>query len=321
MILKSAGLPSRRMIIAAIIIVLVNLAMMITLAQLPWFGRVITVVGAIFVALVILVRKDVSATPVWFIVLLTVAVQLPELFFLPRTSDDAYRYVWDGRVLLAGIDPYRFIPLDPALVHLRDPVLFPVGELPLINRPGVPTIYPPIAQRWFGLIAFFTPPGAGTLGVQIAAVGAVVTTTWLLARFLESRRGWALLYGACPAVALEAANGAHLDAISALCVFGLGWAAAHKRHWLAGLFLGLAAGIKLVPLLLIPAFLRRGRWRTALTGTGLLLVSYLPHIVAVGVLVFGSCPGIGARRVTTESAGLPCSVGYRSTGVPPPPYC
>jgi hypothetical protein len=279
------------MIIAALIIVLINLAMMIVLAQLPWFGRVITLVGMIFVGLVIFVRKDAARTPIWFVLLVTLAVQLPELYFLPRTSDDAYRYVWDGRVLLAGVDPYRFVPLDPALAHLRDPLLFPEGEPPLINRPGVPTIYPPIAQLWFALVALFTPKVVGTLGVQIAAAGAVILTTLLLARFLGDRGGWALLYGACPAVALEAANGAHLDAISALCVFGLGWAAVRRRHWLAGVFLGLAGGLKLVPLLLLPVFLRRGRWRTALTAVGLIVASYLPHLVAVGVLVLGFLPG------------------------------
>ena len=279
------------MIIAALIIVLINLAMMIALAQLHWFGRVIALVGMIFVGLAIFVRKDAARTPIWFVLLVTLAVQLPELLFLPRTSDDAYRYVWDGRVLLAGIDPYRFVPLDPALAHLRDPLLFPEGEPPLINRPGVPTIYPPIAQLWFALVALFTPKVVGTLGVQIAAAGAVILTTWLLARFLGDRSGWALLYGACPAVALEAANGAHLDAISALCVLGLGWAAVRRRHWLAGVFLGLAGGLKLVPLLLLPVFLRRGRWRTALTAVGLVAASYLPHLVAVGVLVLGFLPG------------------------------
>jgi hypothetical protein len=284
-------LPSCRLIIAALIIVSVNLLMMITLARFHWFGRVILVVGMIFLALVIMVRKEAARAPIWFVVLLTIAVQLPQLFFQPRTSDDAYRYIWDGRVLLAGVDPYRFVPLDSALVGLRDPLLFPEGEPPLINRPGVPTIYPPIAQLWFASVAFVTPRAAGTLGLQIAAAGAVVLTAWLLARFLGSRQGWALLYGACPAVALEAANGAHLDAISALCVFGLGWAAVRRRHWLAGFFLGLAGGIKLVPLLLVPAFLRRGRWRTTLTGVGLVTASYLPHLVAVSVLVLGFLPG------------------------------
>ena len=103
-------------------------------------------------------------------------------------------------------------------------------------------------------MAFFTPRAAGTAGfADRGSRGGRVDRTWLLARFLGGRSGWALLYGACPAVALEAANGAHLDAISALCVFGLGWAAVRRRHWLAGVFLGLAGGLKLVPLLLAPS--------------------------------------------------------------------
>jgi hypothetical protein len=142
-------LPSRRMIIAALIIILINFAMMIVLAQLHWFGRVIAVVGMIFIGLVIVMRKDAARAPIWFVVVVTLAIQLPHLLFVPRTSDDAYRYIWDGRVLLAGIDPYHFVPLDPELAHLRDPLHFPEGEAPLINRPGVPTIYPPIAQLWF----------------------------------------------------------------------------------------------------------------------------------------------------------------------------
>jgi hypothetical protein len=45
------------------------------------------------------------------------------LFVHPLTSDDAYRYVWDSHVQLAGIDPCR-VPLDPALSWLRHPSLF-----------------------------------------------------------------------------------------------------------------------------------------------------------------------------------------------------
>ena len=119
------------MIIAALIIILINFAMMIVLAQLHWFGRVIGVVGLIFIVLVIMVRKDAASAPIWFVVVVTLAIQLPHLFFEPRTSDDAYRYIWDGRVLLAGIDPYHFVPLAPELAHLRDPLLFPEGEPPL----------------------------------------------------------------------------------------------------------------------------------------------------------------------------------------------
>ena len=40
-------------------------------------------------------------------------------------SSDAYRYVWDGRVQAAGINPYRYIPADPQLSFLRDKTIYP----------------------------------------------------------------------------------------------------------------------------------------------------------------------------------------------------
>lgn len=52
---KAPMLPSCRLIIAALIIVSVNVLMMITLARFHWLGRVILVVGMIFLALVIMV--------------------------------------------------------------------------------------------------------------------------------------------------------------------------------------------------------------------------------------------------------------------------
>ena len=72
----------------------------------------------------------------------------------PMLSDDVYRYVWDGRVQLEGVHPYRYAPVDPALGTLRDAHVFP-----RINHPEVPTIYPPLAQSLFAGLAL-----AGYLG-------------------------------------------------------------------------------------------------------------------------------------------------------------
>src|SRR5437763_1627343 len=73
------------------------------------------------------------------------AMRLMALFAPPYLSSDIYRYVWDGRVLAAGINPYRYIPTDPQLDHLRDPAIWPE-----INRSNyAPTIYPPAAQAIF----------------------------------------------------------------------------------------------------------------------------------------------------------------------------
>lgn len=185
------------------------------------------------------------------VVLLAACCQLPGVLVAPQSSSDAYRYVWDGRVQLSGTSPYRYVPLDDHLARLRDPLLFPglapsslsgvqtLKRLPTdpqrvhllagndprtrINRPRVPTIYPPVAQAWFAAVAWLTSWSWGTHGLQIGAALLAVGLTLALGLLLR-RRGadpaWALCWGWCPLVVLEAGNGAHVDVLAAVLVVG-----------------------------------------------------------------------------------------------------
>src|SRR5437879_4276819 len=73
----------------------------------------------------------------WLIVGVAVALRLGLLLTEPLLSSDIYRYVWDGKVQAAGINPYRYVPSDEALAHLRDSAIYPN-----INRPDYAvTIY------------------------------------------------------------------------------------------------------------------------------------------------------------------------------------
>ena len=269
------------------------------------------------------------------VVLIAACCQLPGVLVAPQSSSDAYRYVWDGRVQLSGTSPYRYVPLDDHLAGLRDPLLFPglrpsqssgvrtLDRLPearaevlqlarndprtRINRPRVPTIYPPVAQAWFTAVAAVTPRSRGTQGLQLAAALLAVALTLGLGLLL-GRRGddpaLALCWGWCPLVVLETGNGAHIDILAAvlvvgsLAVLGRSGQSRSQQRFLGGLLLGLAAATKIIPLLLLPAVtvLRRrngGGPRqlavpvTALTGFAL---TYLPHLLAVGALVLGYLP-------------------------------
>ena len=55
---------------------------------------------------------------------LGVALALRALLFAapPILSSDVYRYVWDGRVQAAAINPYLFVPADPALAAPMPPL-------------------------------------------------------------------------------------------------------------------------------------------------------------------------------------------------------
>lgn len=278
-------------------------------AAKQWWPNLVLVVGSLVVAGV--VWRFGGRLGVVAVVVVAGVCQVPGVVHAPITSTDAYRYVWDGRVQLSGSSPYSHVPLDDALAQLRDPVLFPglsrtersgvtgPPRLPKdpaalaalstddprtrINRPRVPTIYPPVAQAYFTVVAFLTPWSAGTLGLQIAAALLAIALTWLLA---VSDPRWAALWGWSPIVALEAGNAAHLDVLAALLITAAVMTAA-RRPKLAGLILGAAASVKLLPLLLLPAFRRR----SGLVAISTFLASYLPHLIAAGTLVLGFLPG------------------------------
>ncbi len=73
-------------------------------------------------------------------------------FFAPPTlSDDIYRYLWDGRVQMAGINPYNYPPNDANLAHLK------TEDWEGINHKHIRTIYPPLAQTIFAVGAFVYP--------------------------------------------------------------------------------------------------------------------------------------------------------------------
>ena len=66
-------------------------------------------------------------TAVALILLGGIAIQVAAVSAPPRQSDDLYRYIWDGRVQAAGIDPYAYVPAARQLTGLRDEFLWHPG--------------------------------------------------------------------------------------------------------------------------------------------------------------------------------------------------
>lgn len=128
----------------------------------------------------------------------------------PTLSDDVYRYVWDGRVQAAGVNPYRYAPADDALSHLRDDVVHP-----RVNHPGVPTIYPPAAQLLFGAVARVWP---SVFAMKIVVVGFDLLCAWFLVGLLRrfsQRPGQVLIYLWNPLLVVEGAGMGHVDVAAA----------------------------------------------------------------------------------------------------------
>ena len=90
--------------------------------------------GAVYALAASLVWRGAgSRHAVAAIIGVAVAMRVAVVLAPPYLSSDIYRYVWDGRVTAAGINPYQYIPNDPHLAALRDPEIFP-GSIAAITR-------------------------------------------------------------------------------------------------------------------------------------------------------------------------------------------
>jgi alpha-1,6-mannosyltransferase len=253
-----------------------------------FFMTVAFVQSAIYlVAAWIVIRARSSNSTLLIAIAFAVIFRVSILFAPPYLSDDIYRYVWDGRVQAAGINPYRYIPAAPELAHLRDDAIYPK-----INRKDwAHTIYPPVAQVVFFLT---TRISESVTWMKATMLGFELVTIWAVAQLLTTLgrpRQLLLIYAWHPLVVWEFAGSGHLDAIS-ICFIALAFLAWQRRSDLgAGFMLACATLVKLFPVVLVPAMLKRGRWNIAPIFAATVIIGYLAYLSVGPKAVLGSLPG------------------------------
>ncbi len=227
-----------------------------------------------------------------------VAMRASLLIAQPSLSSDVYRYVWDGRVQAAGINPYRYVPLAPELARLRDSTIFPN-----INRASyAPTIYPPVAQLIFLAITRFSE---SVLAMRIGmlafeAVGCAALIILLRGVGLPSAR--VALYAWHPLPVWEIAGNGHIDAaMIALLLVGL-CLAANGRALASAVAVTLGTLVKPTAALALPVLWRPWDWRVPLLVVATALLAYLPYL-SVGRGVFGFLGGYFAEEGMTNGNG------------------
>lgn len=232
--------------------------------------------------------SNVNRYTFWIIVGFAIACRVVALFPPPRLSTDVYRYVWDGVVQHAHINPYRYVPGDPALTFLRAPNQNVYDHIN--RRDYARTIYPPAAQILFYVITFVSSSVTCMKLAMVMFEGLTMFGLVKLLREMGMQREWTLLYAWCPMLVWEFAGSGHLDSIvMAFMVFALLFRY-REQPVLTGLFLGLAVLTKFYPLVLFPALYRRGDWRMPATVAGLAVVLYAPYL-SVGKMVLGFLGG------------------------------
>ena len=201
---------------------------------------------------------------------LALAWRVPMLLAPPEPGADLRRYVWDARVVRAGLSPYAVIPADPAFAFLRTSESWPM------NNPDVPSPYPPGAQLFF-LAATTASESARAIKVAALVCDALLAlVVWRSLVAAGANPGWVLAYLWSPLVSLEVARHGHLDVVGALCVAFAAFALFRGRALLGSIAFAMSLAVKPLPIVLLPLLWRRvSRWHLV-AGFAALLALYLP---------------------------------------------
>ncbi|WP_308990949.1 mannosyltransferase [Mariniflexile litorale] len=181
---------------------------------------------------------------------------------IPNLSQDFYRFIWDGRMLLEGFNPYlhnveSFISMSKFPVDQAQELHQGMGELNASHF----TNYPPLNQLCFVIAGLFA--GKSILGsvvvMRILIIAADFGTLFFGKKLLERLNLPAhniFWYVLNPFIIIELTGNLHFEGVM---IFFLVWSLylLHSRKWLfAAIILGCSISVKLIPLMFLPLFLK-----------------------------------------------------------------
>jgi alpha-1,6-mannosyltransferase len=205
------------------------------------------------------------------------------LLFAPITwTDDHYRYWWDGLCTVNDISPFAHTPRE--LLALRTDV-FSKEHLALLNSPDFHSAYPPLAQAAFACPSWIghTDGKLWSLFMRMIVVVCETLSIGLLVKLMRGERSGpraVAVYAFNPLVLMEHTVNLHTEALMVPCCIGAVLMLRHDRTWAAGLLIGAAASIRLMPLVFLLAL-------PAVVGVKR---SILPSVVGIAVFIASWLP-------------------------------
>lgn len=110
----------------------------------------------LYVWVVFFLKNGFSPNQIRHLLWLGIGLRALLLFSIPNLSDDYARFLWDGRLTVAGIHPFAHPPN-----HFMENQILPPGVTPALfdklNSPEYFTVYPPVCQAVFALAAWAFP--------------------------------------------------------------------------------------------------------------------------------------------------------------------
>ncbi len=218
------------------------------------FNLLLVLYSGLFVGYILLISSDYKYKFVLGLLFRAILV-----LQIPNLSQDFYRFIWDGRLLMSSINPYSFIPVDIVdKVFDGQFLVSKMGDLSAHNHSN----YPPLNQLIFAIGAFLSPKNllGNVLALRIliilADIGVYIFGRKIL-EFLNLEKEKIHYYFLNPLVIIELTGNLHFEGVM-MCFLCLGFFFFYKNKYpFSAVFIGLAILTKLIPLMLLPFFIKK----------------------------------------------------------------
>ncbi len=203
---------------------------------------------------------------IWAVIGITARVLfLPSI---PNLSQDFYRFIWDGRLLILGINPYMFSPeqLANGLLNATELTSLEAISNAKVLIQGMGSLnashysnYPPINQLCFALAALFAKTSilGSVIVLRIIIIGADLGILYFGKKLLEKLNLPAkniFWYFLNPFIIIELTGNLHFEGVMLFFIIWSLYMLDKKRWVLAAILLGVSVSVKLLPLLFLPLF-------------------------------------------------------------------
>lgn len=222
------------------------------------FNKLLFLWVSLFVCFYLLMKSKTISFPT--LIGITILFRLIFLFAIPNLSQDFYRFIWDGRMLLEGLNPYLSLPetfiqqgLKP--IDEASELYSGMGEMNGSHY----TNYPPINQLCFLIAAIFANKSifGSVIVLRIIIILADIGILYFGKKILENLNlpvkniFWYVLN---PFIIIEMTGNLHFES---LMLFFLVWSlyVLQQKKWIwAAILLACSISVKLIPLLFLPLF-------------------------------------------------------------------
>lgn len=194
------------------------------------------------------------------LLLLGVAARLVFLIALPNLSQDYFRFLWDGRLLAEGLNPYLNTPdqwqaLGQLPIAQAQELLDGMGALSRKHFSN----YPPLNQFFFWLSGVLSGNSilGGILVLRLSCFAADLGLLWIGRKLLkqlnlpEHQIFWYFLN---PFIIIELTGNLHFEGVMLFFLLASLYLLFRGNWFWSALLMGLSFSVKLLPLLMLPVF-------------------------------------------------------------------